>query len=133
MRIVIADPKTGKSYQKELEKEQEALVLGKKIGDALDGGALGLAGYSLELTGGSDGSGFPMRRDVSGPRKVAILLSDGTGFHATRKGMRKRKTVRGNTYGPDAMQINAKVKTAGSTALDQLLGKTEEKPKEEKK
>jgi small subunit ribosomal protein S6e len=130
MRIVISDPKTGKSYQIEIQKDQEAVIVGKRIGDSLDGGLIGAAGYSLEFTGGSDTSGFPMRMDIPGNRKMAVLLSEGIGFYTKRKGERRRKMIRGNIFSNDIAQVNATVVTAGATPLDQLFGKKEEEKKE---
>ncbi len=127
MRIVISEPTSGKTYQAELEKDKEVNIVGKKIGDELDGNLVGAAGYTLQLTGGSDGSGFPMRVDVYGAVKKTILSTEGTGFHAKRKGERKRVYVRGNTYSADIVQVNAKVTKAGATPLEQLFGKKEEK------
>ena len=126
MRIVISES-NGKSYQAELAKDKEASIVGKKIGEELDGNLVGAAGYTLQLTGGSDGSGFPMRMDVSGPVKKTVLSTDATGFNAKEKGERKRVYVRGNTYSADIVQVNAKVIKAGATPLDQLFGKKEEK------
>ncbi len=128
---MISDPKTGKSYQAELSKEQEAQIAGRKIGDKLDGGILGAAGYQLEFTGGSDGSGFPMREDIPGQRKVSALVTEGVGFHTSRNGERQRRMLRGNTYSQDMAQVNAKVVTAGATPLEQIFPKAEKK--EEKK
>lgn len=127
MRIVISEATSGKSYQAELEKGKEVNIVGKKIGDELDGNLVGAAGYVLELTGGSDGSGFPMRTEVHGAAKKQILTSNGVGFHAKRKGERRRKYVRGNLFSADIIQINSKVKKAGATPLDQLFPKTESK------
>jgi small subunit ribosomal protein S6e len=127
MRIVISEATSGKSYQAELEKEKEVNIVGKKIGDELDGNLVGAAGYILELTGGSDGSGFPMRTEVHGAAKKQILTSNGVGFHAKRKGERRRKYVRGNLFSADTIQINSKVKKAGATPLDQLFPKKESK------
>jgi len=129
MKLVISDPKTGKTYQADLEKGREALVAGKKIGETLEGGAFGAAGYSFQITGGSDTSGFPMRMDISGGRKLEILITNGTGFRAERKGERKKKIVRGNTVTDDVAQINMKVVQAGTTALEQLFPKKEEEKK----
>jgi small subunit ribosomal protein S6e len=129
MRIVISDPSSGKSYQAELDKDKEALVSGKLIGEELDGNLVGAAGYMLELTGGSDGSGFPMRIEVHGPAKKAILTSNGIGFNAKRKGARRRKFVRGNAYSSEIVQVNAKVTKAGATSLDQLFPKQEKESK----
>ena len=131
MKIVISDSKTGKSYQAEIAKDNEAQIVGKKMGDSIDGSLVGAPGYTLELTGGSDASGFPMRKDVIGVRKSKLLLTDGVGFNAEQEGERRRKLVRGNTYSSDIAQVNAKVTKAGPTPLEELLGKKEEK--EEKK
>ncbi len=131
MRIVISEPTSGKSYQIELPKDKEVNIVGKKIGDELDGNLVGAAGYTLQLTGGSDGSGFPMRMEVYGPLKKTVLSSDGVGFHAKRKGERKRVYVRGNTYSADMVQVNVKVLKAGATSLEELFGKKEEKEKKD--
>ena len=130
MRLVISDPKTGKSFQNELPKEQEGLIVGKRIGEEIDGGVVGAAGYSLQLTGGSDASGFPMRMDVPGNRKIASLITKGVGFSSKRKGERRRKMIRGNNYTQDIIQVNAKVVKAGTVTLDELFGKKEEEKKE---
>src|SRR6267143_4302099 len=57
----------------------------------------------------SDKDGFPMRADLPGPRRKGLLLSGGVGFHPVRPGMRKKKTVRGNTVSPDILQLNLKI------------------------
>ncbi len=131
MKAVISDPKTGKSYQVELDKSKDSLLIGKKIGEKVDGGALGLAGYSLEIRGGSDNSGFPLRKDISGSRKIAPILSGGTGYRVKMKGTRKKKTVRGNTIAADTVQVNFKVLEHGRVKLDELFPAKEKK--EEKK
>jgi small subunit ribosomal protein S6e len=128
MRIVISES-NGKSHQVELAKDKESVLSGKKVGDELDGNLVGAAGYMLKLTGGSDGSGFPMREEVHGSAKKVILTSDGVGFHATHNGERRRKYVRGNTYSSEIVQVNASVKTAGPSPLDQLFPKAEKKEK----
>ena len=126
MRIVISES-SGKSYQAELPKDKEASVLGKRIGDELDGNLVGAAGYTLLLTGGSDGSGFPMRVEVHGSARKQVLLSDGVGFKAENPGERRRKYVRGNTFSAEIVQVNLKVKAAGPTPLEQLFPKAEKK------
>jgi small subunit ribosomal protein S6e len=118
-----------RSYQ--VEKDQkECPVLGKKIGESFSGDFLGLEGYELIITGGSDRDGFPMRKDMDGVVKKRLILTDGIGFQA-EKGLRKRKMVRGNTIGLDTVQINCNVTKQGQKPLAELLGKKEEKPKEE--
>ena len=111
-KIVINDTKTGKSYLKTLEDDS---FMGLKLGAKVKGEVLGLDGYELEITGGSDNAGFPMRKDVDGPARRKAILTGGVGFHSKRKGLRKRKSVRGNTISPDTAQVNCKVVKAGST------------------
>jgi small subunit ribosomal protein S6e len=135
-KVVISDPKSRKAYQKEIEQGQSGL-LGKKIGDKVSGNHIGLSGYELEITGGSDKEGFPMRRDMDGPGRKRILLSHPPGFHPKSKGRRKRKSVRGNTISVSVSQINLKVLTHGSKSIEESLGvkkeaKEGEAPKEEK-
>ena len=132
MKLVISDTKTGKSFQVEIPKESEAKIVGLKIGQSFDAGFAGAPGYKLELTGGSDKEGFPMRRDIPGPRRAKFLLSSGSGFRSTQKGMRMRKTVRGNTISEETMQVNAKVLEAGAKPLEELFVKAEKKDGEGK-
>ena len=68
---------------------------------------------TLKLTGGSDKNGFPMKKDVEGPRRIKSLLSGGIGFKPKRDGQRRRKTVRGNTVSDDIVQINTIVAQKG--------------------
>lgn len=132
MKVVISDPKTGKSYQLELDKAKDILFVGKKIGEKIDGEMLGFSGYSFEVRGGSDSSGFPMRKDISGARKIAVILSSGSGYHPKIKGIRKKKTVRGNTIAADTTQLNLKIIEFGTANLEELIPKkssAEEKKK----
>jgi small subunit ribosomal protein S6e len=128
MKVVISDPKTGQSYQSELDKARETEFLGKKIGETVDGGALGLPGCTLEIRGGSDTSGFPMRKDISGSRKIAAILTKGVGFRAKgrTKGTRMKKTLRGNTIAADEAQVNLKlVANANNVKLEEVFPKKE--------
>ena len=138
-KIVISDQKTRKSYQKEIEQAASSL-LGKKIKDKVSGNPFGLTGYELEITGGSDKEGFPMRADVHGVARKRVLLSFGPGFHPQRKGQRKKKSVRGNTISEGIVQVNTKVVKHGPKTIEEAWGvkpketeKKEEKPAEEKK
>lgn len=128
MRVVISE-KSGKSYQFELPKEKEINIIGKKIGEELDGNLIGAAGYVLNFTGGSDGSGFPMKVEIAGSAKKFTLTTAGVGFKTDRNGERRRKYARGNTYSAEIMQVNTIVKTAGATPLEQLFPKTDKKEK----
>jgi len=123
MKIVISDTKTGKSYGIDLPKDKEGALIGKKMGDKLEGGAVGADGYELEITGGSDNSGFPMRADVSGPRRVGVTISSGAGIRKQKKGMRTKRNVRGSIVSDQIVQINTKVLAAGSRPLEEIFPK----------
>jgi small subunit ribosomal protein S6e len=126
-KLTINDPKTGKSYNKTVDT---TAFKNKKIGDAVEGDSLGLKGYQLEITGGSDNSGFPMRKDLEGIAKKRALLIRGTGIRTV--GIRTRKTIRGNAVTLSTTQVNLKVKTYGAKSLDETFGiKKEEEKKEE--
>ena len=125
-RANVSDPKTGKSYKKEVSGNQANAILGKKIGDKMDGIFVEMPGYKLEITGGSDKDGVPMRKDLPGPRRKKLLISKGLGFHPHMDGERRRKTMRGNQISPDIVQINMKVVSRGPRSVEELLGKQEE-------
>jgi small subunit ribosomal protein S6e len=126
-KAVINDVKSGKSYQVSVSGHHANSLIGRKIGEVVDGIFVGLPGYKLMITGGSDKDGFPMRKDLPGPRRARILLSKGIGFRTTEKGRRAKKTVRGNTISPETIQVNMKVKTQGSKSIEDLIKKEETK------
>ena len=128
-KIVVSDPKTKKSYQKAVD-QKESQLLGKKIGDRIKGDVVGLSGYELQITGGSDSDGFPMRLDVEGMARKKLLVTGGIGFHSRKKGERKRKSIRGNTVSQSVAQINTKIVAYGSTPVDKVLAKPAEEKKE---
>ena len=106
-KVVVADPKTGKSQSVELKDQQAQPLLGLKIGDELDGSLVGLTG-KVKISGGSDKAGFPMRSDVMGGVKKYVLMTRGTGFRKNAgEGQKKRKLVRGNTITDEIYQVNA--------------------------
>lgn len=99
--------KEGKTTSVEVDEPVSSVLLGKKVGDVIDGSLLNLQHKKLKITGGSDTSGFPLRPDVSGGMKKRILIAGGVGLRKIkRKGFRKRKMVRGNTITRDTYQIN---------------------------
>ncbi len=105
-KVVVSDPKTGTAKSVEIEGENAAALIGKKIGDIVDGIILGMRGVKLQIRGGSDNSGFPMRPDIQGGVKTRVLVSSGVGFRPKRKGERRKKTLRGNVITEDIVQIN---------------------------
>ena len=108
-KVVVADPESGKTYQAEVDGQDANRFIGRELGDEVDGAAVGLDGFTLELTGGSDVSGRPMRTDVSGSGLKELLLEGGVGYKPSRDGERKRVTVRGREVSGETAQINAKV------------------------
>jgi len=125
-KFVISDKKQSVQVEKD---QKDAPVFGKKIGETISGEFLGLLGYEMEITGGSDKDGFPMRKDVEGQVRKRQILTRGIGFHTNVEGERKRRIVRGNTIAADIAQINCKVVKAGEKSIYELLGI---KPKEGK-
>ena len=130
-KLSISDPKTGKTFQKEVKDQQASPFIGLKIGEAVKGELIDLAGYELQITGGSDYCGFPMRKGILGIRK-RVVLGGGVGIRHVHKTLKKRKTVCGHKINENIVQINMKVAKEGSKKLADALG-VQEKPKEEKK
>lgn len=134
--FVINDPKTGKSYKKEGDCQ---IYMGKKIGEKVDGSAIGMKGYELEITGGSDSGGFPMRKDVISMGRKKPLVVSGVGAKPKDKGIKQRKGVHGNAIDETINQLNLKVVNPGKTEIEKALGivqeekSVEEPPKEEPK
>jgi small subunit ribosomal protein S6e len=109
LKLIISDPKEGKSQTVELEGSKISSLVGLRIGEIIDGATAGLAGKKLKICGGTDQDGFPMREDIHGGVKTKVLISNGTGFRARLKGERRRKTVRGNTITAETAQLNLKI------------------------
>ena len=109
----------GKSQSKLIQIDEKKFHFeGMKIGDIIKGGLIGFPNYEFQITGGTDNSGFPMRKDVHGPVKKRILVSKrGTGFKPRRKGEKRRKIVRGNEVTSDMTLINLKVIKYGEAEL----------------
>ncbi|MFC1686000.1 S6e family ribosomal protein [Nanoarchaeota archaeon] len=132
----------GKTFH--VEAEAEALI-GKKLGETVKGEDLKpeLAGTEFEITGASDGSGFPASDDLEGTGLNKELLTEGfamkhvhkqkkTSNPKPKKGLRLRRTLRGSTISADIVQINLKLTKEGDKPLPAMLG-IEEKKKEEVK
>jgi len=131
-KINISDKK-GKTYHIELESEE---IQGKKLHDKLDGKDIlpALEGYEMEIMGASDKAGFPSFENVEGVMLKKLLLKKGKGMKKRPrregkkkwsknmpKGLKLKKTVRGNTISTDTMQINVKVTKEGSKKLADIF------------
>ena len=118
-KLVISEGE--KSHQVEVEAAESKKLNGLTIGEEFDASVVGLAGYKLKITGGSDKNGFPMKKDVDGSRRIKSLLAGGIGFNPKRDGQRRRKTVRGNTVSEDIVQINTVVTQKGEKEINEIL------------
>ncbi|MBD3405487.1 MAG: 30S ribosomal protein S6e [Candidatus Lokiarchaeota archaeon] len=122
-KLVISDPETGKAIQYELDDAKTKALVGKTIGEIVDGDVLGLPGYKLKITGGSDSSGFPIRPDMHGSGKKRILIRGRPGLRPKREGIARRKTVRGRELSAAISQVNMRVEEKGSTSIEELIVK----------
>jgi len=108
-KIIVSDPETGRSQAVEVEGARAVPLVGRRLGEVIDGATVGMSGYKLRISGGSDKDGFPMRPNVHGGVRVSVILSEGVGFHPSRVGERQRKTLRGNVITEEIVQINMNV------------------------
>ncbi|PSQ04939.1 30S ribosomal protein S6e [Halobacteriales archaeon QS_4_69_31] len=120
--VAVADPDDGTTYQVEVDGQDANRFIGREIGEEVDGGAVGLSGFTLELIGGSDATGRPMRSDVRGSELKTVLSDGGTGYNPTRDGERRRITVRGREVSDETRQINARIASRGDGDPADLLG-----------
>lgn len=127
-KVVVSDKE--QSYQFEVDSKDRK-VIGLSIGDNINGELLGLDGYTLTITGGSDKNGFPMRKDTTGARRIRSLLTSGVGYNPKADGVKRRKTVRGNTISEEIVQINTIVSKAGNTSIPDILNPPEPEPEPE--
>jgi len=129
-QVAVADPDDGTTYQFDVEGQDANRFLGREIGADVDGGSVGLSGYTLEITGGSDDAGRPMREDVAGPDLKALLLDGGTGFNPSKEGERRRITVRGREVSDATSQVNARITDRGGESIEDLLGGEDDEDEE---
>ena len=112
----------GKCFQKETDSNA---IYGKVIGDKIGGEMVGLEGYELQITGGNDKQGFPMRKGVAGAVRKRFILSGGTGYKLDGKGVRRRKGIRGEVVSEETSQLNMKVLKEGAKKFADLFKKDE--------
>jgi len=113
-KLVLSDPISGKARQFEIKDPLAQRFIGLKIGDEIDGAVLKdfielPKGAKIKITGGSGIEGAPMHPGVPGPVKRYILATGPPGYRPPKKGVRKKKLVRGNTITDTIVQINAVV------------------------
>jgi small subunit ribosomal protein S6e len=124
--VAVSDPEDGHTYQIDVADQNANRFVSREIGETVEGSAVGLDGFTLELTGGSDDAGRPMRADVNGPSLTAILSDGGVGNEPERPGERRRVTVRGREVSDATSQINAKISERGDGDPADLLGEADD-------
>ena len=132
LRICVGDK--ANTYQKVLNDKEADVLKGLKIGDKLKGDNIGLSGYELEITGGSNDSGFPMRKGIESSGRVKIYAEGGVGVRKGKKGIIRRKSVAGAVADAKTTQLNLKVLTYGKKSVAECfgIGEKKEEPKEVK-
>ncbi len=130
-KVVVSEPKTGRAYTLPVSGAQAGVFIGKRIGQEVDAAPLGLPGYRLLITGGSDRDGMPARKDLPGIGRKQVLLADSTGCHPVQEGQRRRKSIRRNEITPEFVQINAKVIAWGEKQLQDYFAKEKAAEKKE--
>jgi small subunit ribosomal protein S6e len=113
-KVVLSDPGTGRAYNIDVSGGAASGLVGRRIGDEIDAAGIGLPGYRMQITGGSDRNGTPARK---------LLLAGGVGFRPVMDGERRRKAIRGNEITADFVQINARVISSGDKALEEYFAK----------
>lgn len=106
-KLVISNA-TGMSKCVEIEGAKASPLIGRRIGEIIDGSIVGVAGLKLKITGGSDKDGFPLKPGVHGGGRKAILIGRGIGIRKGGKGQRRRKVVHGNIITANVVQVNLK-------------------------
>ena len=146
-KAVVNDTKptsNGRSFSVDISGSNYNHFLGKKIGDAVDGMFVGegdkaLSGYKLEITGGADVTGRPMRPDLDGSGVKSVLITAGVGYKGKKyvkknsrvyrykyDGLRRRRNLRGNVISQDTRQINLKIVESGNRSLAAIIDGEEE-------
>lgn len=130
MKFVMNDPKSGKTFQTEIDGSK---LYGRRIGDKIKGNLINILDYEFQITGGSDYCGFPMRSDLPIAGRKKLLLTRGIGVKTIKKGQRIRKTVCGAIINDKIHQLNMKIIKYGSKNPEELFKKEGEEVKEEQK
>ncbi|MGH7322211.1 MAG: 30S ribosomal protein S6e [Candidatus Rokuibacteriota bacterium] len=126
-KVNVGDPETKKTYPVTVTGAHANVLVRKKIGDEVDGMFLGLPGYKVSITGGSDKDGFAMRPELPGAARKRILVTESVGFHPAERGVRRKKAFRGSEIGPNILQINVRVTARGPKPIEELVKKEEKK------
>ncbi len=128
---IVMGTKSGKTFQRELTGEEAEALFGRVLGEEVNGELFGYSGVKFQIRGGSDASGFPMRKDLPGQVRKKILIGKSIGFKGKNSkgmkfgGLRLKKTVSGNTVYEKTHQLNLKV-ISGEDKLAKAFAPAEE-------
>lgn len=129
MKINMANPSLGQQKVIEIDDEHKLLsYYEKRMGAEVTGDVLGeeYKGYIFRISGGNDRQGFPMMQGVLKNSRVRLLFKKGMPcYRERRKGMRKRKSVRGCIVGHDLAILNLVLVKEGDNPV---AGLTDGKP-----
>ncbi|HEX2021207.1 MAG TPA: 30S ribosomal protein S6e [Candidatus Thermoplasmatota archaeon] len=121
-KVVVSDPRDGKSYQLAVTGQHANVLVRKKIGDEVDGMFLGLPGYKVKITGGSDRDGFPMRTEIHAAGRKRVLVASSPGYQPKDyPGKREKVSLRGGEISPEIVQINTKCIAFGPKPIAELV------------
>ncbi|KAH9385436.1 small subunit ribosomal protein S6e [Nematocida major] len=121
MKLSIANPERTTQKVVEIEHNVQSALYEKRIKDIIDGKVISneWAGFLLQITGGTDKQGFPMKPGVMTPERVRLLLKKGDiGFRCTDKSLRRRKSVRGDVVSEQIGVLNLKVVKEGEHVFE---------------
>jgi small subunit ribosomal protein S6e len=130
MKLHIGNPFTGCNAVIAIDDDNKLRCFyDKKVAQEIAADSLGpeFKGYVFRIIGGTDKSGFPMKQGVLTNSKVSLLIHRGTiGYQKWRgkKGVRRRKTVRGCIIGPDIAALNLTVVKKGDQDIAGLTDTT---------
>ena len=108
-QLIVSDPKAKTSRAASLEGPKAQALIGKGIGEEVDGKLLGVGNVKLRITGGTDKDGVPMRFDIQGSARKRAVLAGGVGYKPLSDGERRRKLLRGRVISEETLQINSVV------------------------
>jgi small subunit ribosomal protein S6e len=134
---IVMGTKSGKTFQRVLTGEEAEALFGRVLGEEVNGELFGYSGVKFQITGGSDSSGFPMRKDLPGQVRKKILVGKSIGFKGKNSkgnkfnGLRVKKTVSGNTIYEKTNQLNLKVVSGEDKLAKAFAPEPEEAPAEE--
>lgn len=125
--MLVSDRKAAKVSTVELDAPKARPLVGRELGEEVDGSIFGMAGKKLKITGGSDKDGIPMVANIHGGAKKYVLLAGGVGFKPTAEGERRRKLVRGRMITDETYQLNMVISVPEATQTSkETVNKKEE-------